>query len=160
MRAGRRVLECEMNDSGRRSRDRISASASPPEGRGGKTSFGARCEREPGISKSSGLAGTIRNDGKNSAARINVITRGRVDGDLSPRHRAVGLPMRPPPERPTRSRSIDRNRGDFAQRFDGFLAMKREVAADIESATRRHVDDVRRGATWRAVEGDAQIRPS
>src|ERR1700704_3374098 len=37
---------------------------------------------------------------------------------------------------------LDRNSADFAQRFAGFLAMKREVSADIESATRALVDDV------------------
>jgi histidinol dehydrogenase len=37
---------------------------------------------------------------------------------------------------------LDRNSVDFAQRFAGFLAMKREVSADIESATRAIVDDV------------------
>src|SRR5882724_9637345 len=37
---------------------------------------------------------------------------------------------------------LDRSSADFAQRFAGFLAMKREVSADIESATRAIVDDV------------------
>src|SRR6266571_508378 len=37
---------------------------------------------------------------------------------------------------------LDRNSVDFVQRFAGFLAMKREVSADIESATRAIVDDV------------------
>jgi histidinol dehydrogenase len=37
---------------------------------------------------------------------------------------------------------LDRNSADFAQRFAGFLAIKREVSADIESATRAIVDDV------------------
>src|ERR1700731_4433188 len=37
---------------------------------------------------------------------------------------------------------LDRNSADFAQRFADFLAMKREVSADIESATRAIVDDV------------------
>jgi histidinol dehydrogenase len=37
---------------------------------------------------------------------------------------------------------LDRNSTDFAQRFADFLAMKREVSADIESATRAIVDDV------------------
>ncbi|HTG03010.1 MAG TPA: histidinol dehydrogenase [Bradyrhizobium sp.] len=37
---------------------------------------------------------------------------------------------------------LDRNSVDFAQRFAGFLAMKREVSAYIESATRAIVDDV------------------
>src|SRR3979411_2839202 len=37
---------------------------------------------------------------------------------------------------------LDRGSADFAERFAGFLAMKREVSADIESATRAIVDDV------------------
>ena len=37
---------------------------------------------------------------------------------------------------------LDRNSADFARRFADFLAMKREVSADIESATRAIVDDV------------------
>jgi histidinol dehydrogenase len=37
---------------------------------------------------------------------------------------------------------LDGSSADFAQRFAGFLAMKREISADIESATRAIVDDV------------------
>src|ERR1700676_4487633 len=37
---------------------------------------------------------------------------------------------------------LDRSSADFAQRFAGFLATKREVSADIEAATRAIVDDV------------------
>jgi histidinol dehydrogenase len=37
---------------------------------------------------------------------------------------------------------LDRKSADFAERFAGFLAVKREVAADIEAATRAIVDDV------------------
>jgi histidinol dehydrogenase len=37
---------------------------------------------------------------------------------------------------------LDRSSADFAERFAGFLATKREVSADIESATRAIVDDV------------------
>jgi histidinol dehydrogenase len=37
---------------------------------------------------------------------------------------------------------LDRSSADFAKRFGDFLAMKREVAADIEAATRAIVDDV------------------
>jgi histidinol dehydrogenase len=37
---------------------------------------------------------------------------------------------------------LDSHSVDFARRFAGFLAMKREVSADIESATRAIVDDV------------------
>jgi histidinol dehydrogenase len=45
---------------------------------------------------------------------------------------------------------LDRSRADFTERFAGFLAMKREVAADIEAATRAIVDDV-------ATRGDAAL---
>src|SRR6266852_6225543 len=45
---------------------------------------------------------------------------------------------------------LDRNSADFAQRFADFLAMKREVSADIETATRAIVDDV-------AARGDAAL---
>jgi len=45
---------------------------------------------------------------------------------------------------------LDRSSADFVERFAGFLAMKREVSADIESATRVIVDDV-------AVRGDAAL---
>jgi histidinol dehydrogenase len=39
---------------------------------------------------------------------------------------------------------LDTSSADFAQRFDGFLATKREVSADIEVAARAIVDDVAR----------------
>jgi histidinol dehydrogenase len=45
---------------------------------------------------------------------------------------------------------LDRSSTDFAERFAGFLAAKREVSADIEAATRAIVDDV-------AVRGDAAL---
>jgi histidinol dehydrogenase len=45
---------------------------------------------------------------------------------------------------------LDRSSPDFAERFAAFLAMKREVAADIELATRAIVDDV-------AARGDAAL---
>jgi histidinol dehydrogenase len=45
---------------------------------------------------------------------------------------------------------LDTRSADFAGRFDAFLAMKREVAADIEAATRAIVDDV-------AARGDAAL---
>jgi histidinol dehydrogenase len=45
---------------------------------------------------------------------------------------------------------LDKSRADFVERFTGFLAMKREVSADIESATRAIVDDV-------ATRGDAAL---
>jgi histidinol dehydrogenase len=45
---------------------------------------------------------------------------------------------------------LDNSSADFAQRFQAFLAAKREVAADIESATRAIVDDV-------AAHGDAAL---
>jgi histidinol dehydrogenase len=45
---------------------------------------------------------------------------------------------------------LDRSSADFARRFADFLAMKREVSADIERATRAIVDDV-------AARGDAAL---
>jgi histidinol dehydrogenase len=45
---------------------------------------------------------------------------------------------------------LDSSSADFAGRFNAFLAMKREVAADIEVATRAIVDDV-------AARGDAAL---
>jgi len=45
---------------------------------------------------------------------------------------------------------LDRSSPDFTERFAAFLAMKREVAADIEAATRAIVDDV-------ATRGDAAL---
>jgi histidinol dehydrogenase len=45
---------------------------------------------------------------------------------------------------------LDRSSTDFAERFASFLAIKREVAADIEKATRAIVDDV-------ADRGDAAL---
>ena len=37
---------------------------------------------------------------------------------------------------------LDRNSADFARRFSDFLGLKREISADIETATRAIVDDV------------------
>jgi histidinol dehydrogenase len=45
---------------------------------------------------------------------------------------------------------LDRSSADFAERFARFLAMKREVSADIESATRVIVEDV-------AARGDVAL---
>ena len=45
---------------------------------------------------------------------------------------------------------LDRSSTDFAGRFAGFLAIKREVSADIEAAARAIVDDV-------AARGDAAL---
>jgi histidinol dehydrogenase len=45
---------------------------------------------------------------------------------------------------------LDRSSADFAERFASFLAIKREVAADIEAATRAIVNDV-------AARGDAAL---
>src|SRR3954452_15915905 len=45
---------------------------------------------------------------------------------------------------------LDTSSADFAGRFDAFLATKREVAADIEAATRAIIDDV-------ATRGDAAL---
>jgi histidinol dehydrogenase len=45
---------------------------------------------------------------------------------------------------------LDQSSADFAERFARFLAIKREVAADIETATRAIVDDV-------AARGDVAL---
>jgi histidinol dehydrogenase len=45
---------------------------------------------------------------------------------------------------------LDRSSADFAERFASFLAMKREVSADIEATTRAIVEDV-------AARGDAAL---
>src|SRR6202790_5058767 len=45
---------------------------------------------------------------------------------------------------------LDSSSADFAQRFAGFLAAKREISADIEAAARAIVDDV-------AARGDAAL---
>ncbi|MBC7578104.1 MAG: histidinol dehydrogenase, partial [Tardiphaga sp.] len=45
---------------------------------------------------------------------------------------------------------LNSSSADFAVRFRAFLTMKREVAADIETATRAIVDDV-------ALRGDAAL---
>jgi histidinol dehydrogenase len=60
-----------------------------------------------------------------------------------------------PPYDETRRKAImpvrlDTSSADFTGRFNAFLAMKREVAADIEAATRAIVDDV-------ASRGDAAL---
>jgi histidinol dehydrogenase len=53
-------------------------------------------------------------------------------------------------EKATMPVRLDTSSADFAGRFNAFLAMKREVAADIEAATRAIVDDV-------AARGDAAL---
>src|ERR1700751_5042552 len=45
---------------------------------------------------------------------------------------------------------LDTSSPDFAAAFTAFLAMKREIAADVEAACRRIVDDV-------AARGDAAL---
>ncbi len=45
---------------------------------------------------------------------------------------------------------LDSSAADFATRFNAFLAMKREVSADIDAAARAIVDDV-------AKRGDAAL---
>ena len=45
---------------------------------------------------------------------------------------------------------LDTSSADFTGRFNAFLAMKREVSADIEAAARAIVDDV-------AARGDAAL---
>jgi histidinol dehydrogenase len=47
---------------------------------------------------------------------------------------------------------LDRSSADFTERFADFLAMKREVSADIEAATRVIVDDVARRGDAALIE--------
>src|SRR5579871_701016 len=47
---------------------------------------------------------------------------------------------------------LDTSSADFADRFTAFLAMKREVAADVEAASRRIVDDVARRGDAALIE--------
>ena len=47
---------------------------------------------------------------------------------------------------------LDRSSADFTERFAAFLAMKREVSADIEAATRAIVDDVARRGDAALIE--------
>ena len=47
---------------------------------------------------------------------------------------------------------LDRNSADFTGRFSEFLAIKREVSADIEAATRSIVDDVRKRGDAALIE--------
>ncbi|HLX15078.1 MAG TPA: histidinol dehydrogenase [Bradyrhizobium sp.] len=47
---------------------------------------------------------------------------------------------------------LDRSSADFTGRFGEFLAMKREVSADIEAATRLIVDDVRKRGDAALIE--------
>jgi histidinol dehydrogenase len=47
---------------------------------------------------------------------------------------------------------LDRTSADFAKRFGDFLAMKREVSADIEAATRAIVDDVANRGDFALIE--------
>src|SRR4029079_12854384 len=54
-------------------------------------------------------------------------------------HRKVKMPIR-----------LDNNSADFVDRFERFLTIKREVSADIASATRSIVEDV-------AARGDAAL---
>jgi histidinol dehydrogenase len=47
---------------------------------------------------------------------------------------------------------LDRSSADFTERFADFLAMKREISADIEAATRAIVDDVARRGDAALIE--------
>src|SRR5712671_4454048 len=47
---------------------------------------------------------------------------------------------------------LDSRSADFTGRFDAFLAMKREISADIEAATRAIVDDVARRGDAALIE--------
>jgi len=52
---------------------------------------------------------------------------------------------------------IDSQSADFAARFQAFLAMKREVAADVENAVRTIVDDVRARGDAALIEATAKF---
>ncbi|MDR3467177.1 MAG: histidinol dehydrogenase [Xanthobacteraceae bacterium] len=52
---------------------------------------------------------------------------------------------------------IDSQSADFAARFAAFLAMKREAAADVESAVRAIVDDVRARGDAALIEATARF---
>jgi histidinol dehydrogenase len=52
---------------------------------------------------------------------------------------------------------IDSQSADFAARFAAFLAMKREVAADVETAVRAIVDDVRARGDAALIEATARF---
>src|ERR1700692_1880099 len=52
---------------------------------------------------------------------------------------------------------LEASSADFARRFADFLAMKREVSADIELATRAIVDDVARRGGAAVVEGPQKV---
>ena len=52
---------------------------------------------------------------------------------------------------------LDRNSADFTREFAEFLAMKREVAADIEAATRAIVEDVARRGDAALIEATGKF---
>src|SRR5579871_464008 len=52
---------------------------------------------------------------------------------------------------------LDTSSADFADRFTAFLAMKREVAADVEAAARAIVDDVARRGDAALIEATARF---
>ena len=52
---------------------------------------------------------------------------------------------------------LDRNSADFTREFAEFLAMKREVAADIEAATRAIVEDVARRGDGALIEATGKF---
>ena len=52
---------------------------------------------------------------------------------------------------------LDRETPDFAKRFAAFLAVKREVSADIEAAARAIVDDVARRGDAALIEATAKF---
>jgi histidinol dehydrogenase len=72
-------------------------------------------------------------------AGLTAISRRAMSNELRPEAPQAVMPVR-----------LDSRSDDFKQRFDAFLAIKREVAADIEAATRAIVDDV-------ASRGDAAL---
>jgi histidinol dehydrogenase len=52
---------------------------------------------------------------------------------------------------------LDTSSADFAKKFAAFLAMKREVAADVEAACRRIVEDVARRGDAALIEATAKF---
>src|ERR1700734_1353701 len=78
------------------------------------------------------------------------ISRFRVWSCGPSRNDGISTLTRTPIRKATMPVRLDRSSTDFTERFAGFLAMKREVAADIEAATRAIVNDV-------AERGDAAL---
>ena len=52
---------------------------------------------------------------------------------------------------------LDHRQSDFTERFNEFLAMKREVSADIDAAARAIVDDVAKRGDAALIEATKKI---